>query len=244
MALPASIDPTKPLGTDQKKDGDDQIRALKQFIVDILGLPVEPTNMTAAIMDANADGTIASSLSIALKNAANVFTADQKVENTSNPSWELKNGVFLWRVMLGGDNKLRIQRNTGTDFDTSAEFRFDTNDPMRLEAGTVPLARMSHSVSFSVSLGSGSKDTRTIIHSLGTDDVFVLLSAKNDKANSDYQWSCLMTKPDGTLTAFSGRGDIISARVAAVPASGAVVFETINRASTTQTITVKAAIFG
>jgi len=39
MALPATIAPATPLGSDLKSDGDNQLRALKQFIVDVLGVP-------------------------------------------------------------------------------------------------------------------------------------------------------------------------------------------------------------
>lgn len=59
MALPNSINPDTPLGTDAKKFGDDQIRAFKQFVVDILGLP-ENTPITAAPFNISAAGIITS----------------------------------------------------------------------------------------------------------------------------------------------------------------------------------------
>jgi len=91
MALPANIDPNSPASTDQISSGDDQIRALKQFLIDIFGLPANPTNMTAALLDANADGTIASSLSIALKAVAQTFTAQQTF--AASPLVQLANAL-------------------------------------------------------------------------------------------------------------------------------------------------------
>ena len=57
MALPNSIDPSTPAGTDQKKFGDDQIRDLKQFIVDVFGVP-GATPITAAPFGISAAGAI------------------------------------------------------------------------------------------------------------------------------------------------------------------------------------------
>ena len=48
MALPATIAPATPLGSDLKSDGDNQIRALKQFIVDVFGVPANTAINNAA----------------------------------------------------------------------------------------------------------------------------------------------------------------------------------------------------
>ena len=57
MAFPRNIDPAAPAGTDLISLGDDQIRTLKQDLIDLFGLP-STTNITAEILNANADGTI------------------------------------------------------------------------------------------------------------------------------------------------------------------------------------------
>lgn len=57
MALPNSIDPATPLGSDAKKFGDDQIRAFKQAVIDIFGLPTaSPVNV--APFNVAANGTL------------------------------------------------------------------------------------------------------------------------------------------------------------------------------------------
>ena len=56
MALPTTIDPTAPLGTASPSAGDDQLRAIKQLLVDILGLVTDPTQITAAMFATSAAG--------------------------------------------------------------------------------------------------------------------------------------------------------------------------------------------
>lgn len=56
MALPATIDPAAPAGTDPAAQGDDQIRALKQALIDILGLPSSPSQVTVALMTVTTGG--------------------------------------------------------------------------------------------------------------------------------------------------------------------------------------------
>lgn len=58
MAFPRNIDPAVPAGTDLISGGDNELRQLKQDLIDLFGLP-SASNITAAIMDINADGTIA-----------------------------------------------------------------------------------------------------------------------------------------------------------------------------------------
>lgn len=57
MALPNSINPNTPLGSDLKKFGDDQIRGLKQAVIDIFGLP-PAIPITAAPFQIGTDGSI------------------------------------------------------------------------------------------------------------------------------------------------------------------------------------------
>lgn len=56
MALPNSIDPAAPAGADALSGGANQIRALKQFLVDVFGLPTSPTAIQAALMAATTNG--------------------------------------------------------------------------------------------------------------------------------------------------------------------------------------------
>ena len=58
MALPTTIDPTAPLGTASAALGDDQLRALKLAITDFLGIPVDPTSLTAAAFAITAAGVV------------------------------------------------------------------------------------------------------------------------------------------------------------------------------------------
>lgn len=57
MALPNQINPSTPLGTDAKKFGDDQIRGIKQFLVDLFGIPTA-TQINAAPFTIGTDGSI------------------------------------------------------------------------------------------------------------------------------------------------------------------------------------------
>lgn len=57
MALPTTIDPATPTGSDAASLGDDQIRALKQALIDIFGLP-SATSITSAPFSMSAGGVI------------------------------------------------------------------------------------------------------------------------------------------------------------------------------------------
>lgn len=62
MALPATLNPARPSGTDAVNDPastiDNQIRDLKQLIADIFGIPVDPTSITAASWSQTAAGVV------------------------------------------------------------------------------------------------------------------------------------------------------------------------------------------
>ena len=49
MAFPQTLAPAAPLGADSPRLGDDQIRALKQFLADLFGFPVSPDTISATI---------------------------------------------------------------------------------------------------------------------------------------------------------------------------------------------------
>lgn len=62
MALPSTLNPARPLGTDSVNDPassiDNQIRDLKQLVADLLGIPVDPTSLTAAWLSGTAGGVV------------------------------------------------------------------------------------------------------------------------------------------------------------------------------------------
>lgn len=49
MAFPQTINPASPLGSDSPAQGDDEFRALKSFVAEVLGLPVSPASVAAAL---------------------------------------------------------------------------------------------------------------------------------------------------------------------------------------------------
>jgi hypothetical protein len=63
MALPTTINPATPAGTDSPAQGDDQFRALKQAILDIFGIPADPTSITASGLTISAAGVFAHTVS-------------------------------------------------------------------------------------------------------------------------------------------------------------------------------------
>ena len=58
MALPQTLDATAPAPGDSPGQGDDQIRALKLYIQDAFGVPVAPTELTAAAFSITAAGAV------------------------------------------------------------------------------------------------------------------------------------------------------------------------------------------
>jgi len=56
MALPQTLVPTSPAGSDSPQGGDDQLRGIKQFLADVFGLPVSPTSITNAVSAITAAG--------------------------------------------------------------------------------------------------------------------------------------------------------------------------------------------
>lgn len=58
MSLPTTINPAAPANTDSPSLGDDQIRALKQFLVDMFGWSTSPTSLTGAPFAVSAAGSV------------------------------------------------------------------------------------------------------------------------------------------------------------------------------------------
>ena len=89
MAFPVAIDPATPAGTDPVSGGDDQIRALKQAIVDLLGLP---TSVAAQPFYINAAG-----LSIGVGIASDT-TCAFKIGRTDSPGA----GISSYQLCVAG----------------------------------------------------------------------------------------------------------------------------------------------
>jgi hypothetical protein len=62
MPLPLSIDPSSPIDTDSPSEGDNEFRALKDFIASVFGIPLA-TNVTAAAFAITAGGVVTASQS-------------------------------------------------------------------------------------------------------------------------------------------------------------------------------------
>jgi hypothetical protein len=76
MAFPFTINPAAPAGTDSPSLGDDEFRALKQAILDIFGIPGDPTQLTAAALAIAAGGgmTVQQSLNMNSKTLSGLAT--------------------------------------------------------------------------------------------------------------------------------------------------------------------------
>jgi len=58
MSLPTTINPSTPGASDSPSQGDDQIRALKQFLVDMFGWSTDPISLTGAPFTVTAAGSV------------------------------------------------------------------------------------------------------------------------------------------------------------------------------------------
>ncbi len=58
MSLPTTINPSTPGASDSPSQGDDQIRAIKQFLVDMFGWSTDPTSLTGAPFAVTAAGSV------------------------------------------------------------------------------------------------------------------------------------------------------------------------------------------
>ena len=106
MALPATLNPARPAGNDAATDPastiDNQIRDLKQLIADILGIPVDPTSLTAAWFSGTAAGvvTIAQSLvSPTISGAAPATpVANRLYTDSFVKGWLRTSGAGVWTI--------------------------------------------------------------------------------------------------------------------------------------------------
>jgi hypothetical protein len=58
MSFPQTLDPTFPQTSGLTRQGDNEVRDFKQFLVDVLGLPENPTNMTSAATSITSGGIV------------------------------------------------------------------------------------------------------------------------------------------------------------------------------------------
>jgi hypothetical protein len=68
MAFPVSINPSQPANTDAPAGAAAQIRGIKQLIVDLFGLPVDPSLITAAPFTISSGGLVTINISTATVN--------------------------------------------------------------------------------------------------------------------------------------------------------------------------------
>ena len=111
MALPATLNPGRPLGTDSVNDPastiDNQIRALKQLIADLFGIPVDPTSLTAAGWSQTAGGLVSVAQPVAHRVAG---VLDRTTTNVSS-SGATETTVYTFTLLantLGTTNHLRL----------------------------------------------------------------------------------------------------------------------------------------
>ncbi len=110
MALPSTINPSAPANTDSPSLGDNEIAALKQFLVDMFGWPTYPTSLTGAVMDVAANGSIAIS---------NGFTDGTASTPALFPTSNANTGIYFPAVnfvnmALGGNACLQLFFASGT----------------------------------------------------------------------------------------------------------------------------------
>ena len=125
MALPNLIDPTTPTGSSARSLGDDQIRALKQAVIDIFGLP-SATNITNPVFTVNSTGAITSIQFVS--SGAPIDTKYLDVEDITNiassfwikgsyPAFRLigsEASAKDWRILESQGN-IVIDENTGAE---------------------------------------------------------------------------------------------------------------------------------
>lgn len=99
MALPQTIDPASPAGTDSPAQGDDQLRGIKQAIIDIFGVPSSPTAVTVAAATTDGAGNFGVGGSITFgTSAVGVLALKTGTAPTTAPADE----VQFWSADIGG----------------------------------------------------------------------------------------------------------------------------------------------
>ena len=146
MALPNQIDPATPGATDVVSSGDDQIRALKQFLIDVFGLP-NATNLTAAITAINTVGALTVGLMFDLAADGNVLVAKRA-------------GTIVWSLYADdAESKLTIRDSAGV-------VRFSLN----LATGAIGTATLAATL---LTAGAGDTILKTKVIDIGDWDMDV-----------------------------------------------------------------------
>src|SRR3972149_2314859 len=125
MSLPNQIDPATPTGSSARSLGDDQIRALKQAIIDIFGFPSAP-DISSPLFTVNSTGAITSIQFVS--SGATIDTKYLDVEDIVNiaSSFWLKGSNLNFRLigsegsakdwrLVENQGKLAFDENTGTE---------------------------------------------------------------------------------------------------------------------------------
>ena len=123
MALPQTLDPSAPAGSAARSLGDDQIRALKQFLIDVLGLP-NNLSITGAVFSIDTDGTI-STISLAGTPIDPKYIDSDDITNSLATFWFKGSNPYLrligsetsakdWRWVEDAGN-IAFDENTGTE---------------------------------------------------------------------------------------------------------------------------------
>lgn len=101
MALPNQINPALPAASDPISEGDDQIRALKQALIDIFGIP-NAVSITTALMAFNTSGALTAGLTFDLGVDGNILAAK-------------RGGTVVWSIYADdAEPKLVIRDSSST----------------------------------------------------------------------------------------------------------------------------------
>jgi hypothetical protein len=109
MAFPESLDPTTPVGTDSPASGDDEFRALKQFIVDVFGTPASPSTVAAAASKMDTTGQWPVHVRLTNQTGGSLAANDVVQVDTAN------NSAVVLGNTIGNGAELVVARETITN---------------------------------------------------------------------------------------------------------------------------------
>ena len=123
MALPQTLNTSAPAGSAARSLGDDQIRALKQFLIDVLGLP-NNLSITGAVFSIDTDGTI-STISLSGTPIDAKYIDSDDITNSLSTFWFKGSNPYIrligsetnakdWRWVEDAGN-IVFDENTGTE---------------------------------------------------------------------------------------------------------------------------------
>ena len=224
MSLPNQIDPTTPTGSSARNLGDDQIRALKQAIIDIFGLP-SATDISNSLFTVNDTGAITSIRFVS--SGAPIDTKYLDVEDIVNiaSSFWLKGSNPNFRLIgsEGSGKDWRIFEHQGTisiDENTGAEATPTWSRRIIIGSTSGNILWYSGG-SFTVELDHGATADRVVTIPDATDTLVNLSSAQT-----------LSAKGLSGVTALSMAANIgiVPAAVSGTPAQHALFQESVVKA--------------